>query len=117
LHQSMVNADVHHGSATEAMRRVVTGMVAAGDHVLFLFGDLSALAGTAPWPNNDPVYELIERGQAEGAFDTEVSALWIQHTLWALGYRGCEDADRGELPLHGVATTVIRTLEKGIGAR
>jgi hypothetical protein len=81
--------------------------VAAGDHLLFLFGDPSALAATlgtgASWPDDDLVYELIERGQADGTFDAGVSARWIQHTLWALVYRGCEDADLGELPLHGGA--------------
>jgi AcrR family transcriptional regulator len=116
LQQSMVDADTRHGPAHEALRRVVGAMVAAGDHLLFLFGDPRALAGTtgAGWPTDDPVYELIERGQADGTFDSGVSARWIQHSLWALVYRGYEDADRGELPLHGVAPTVIRTLENGI---
>lgn len=117
LQQSLLDADVHQGSAADAMRRVVGAMVAAGDHLLYLFGDPAALATTTSWPTEDPVYELIERGQAEGVFDTEVSARWIQHSLWALVYRGCEDADRGELPLHGVAATVVRTLENGIRAR
>ena len=46
-----------------------------------------------------------------------VSASWIQHVLWVLVYRGCEDADRGELPRHGITATVIRTLENGIHVR
>jgi AcrR family transcriptional regulator len=117
LQRSVVDADVTQGSVADAMRRVVGAMVAAGDHLLFLFGDPGALATNTSWPTEDAVYELIARGQADGVFDTEVSTRWIQHTLWALVYRGCEDADRGELPLHGVAATVIRTLENGIRAR
>jgi hypothetical protein len=62
------------------------------------------------------VIDLIKRGQAEGAFDPEVSARWIQHALWALVYRGCLDASRGELPRHAVAPTVTRTLENGARA-
>jgi hypothetical protein len=43
--------------------------------------------------------------------------MWIQHALWALVYRGCEDAAHGHLPRHGVTSTVIRTFENGIRAR
>jgi AcrR family transcriptional regulator len=68
-------------------------------------------------PPSDPVLDLIKRGQAEGAFDPDVSASWIQHVLWVLVYRGCEDADSGEFPRHGITATVIRTLENGIHAR
>ena len=68
-------------------------------------------------PPADPVIVLIKRGQADGIFDPDVSADWIQHVLWVLVYRGCEDAERGELPRHGIVSTVIRTLENGIHAR
>ena len=96
-------------------------MVAVGDRLLFVFGDPRVLKGYgAPdgvVPPSDPVLDLIKRGQAEGAFDPGVSASWIQHVLWVLVYRGCEDADRGELPRHGITPTVIRTLENGIHVR
>jgi hypothetical protein len=54
-----------------------------GDRLLYLFGDPSVLERPAgmQMPVSDPVIDLIERGQAEGAFDPEVSARWIQHTL------------------------------------
>src|SRR3984957_159053 len=61
---------------------------------VFLFGDPSVLERTAGMrmPTSDPVIDLIERGQAEGAFDPDVSARWIHPTPWALVYRGCLDA-------------------------
>jgi hypothetical protein len=103
------------------MRRAVAAMVAVGDRLMFVFGDPRVLegygAGSGAAPPDDPVIDLIRRGQAEGVFDPEVSASWIQHVLWVLVYRGCEDADSGELPRHGVTATVIRTLENGIHAR
>ena len=34
---------------------------------------------------------LIKRGQAEGAFDPDVSPEWIQRVLWSLVYTGRPD--------------------------
>jgi AcrR family transcriptional regulator len=121
IQQSVAEAVLDQGPALDAMRRAVAAMVAVGDRLMFVFGDPRVLedygtpAGVVP--PDDPVIDLIKRGQAEGAFDPGVSASWIQHVLWVLVYRGCEDADRGELPRHGVTDTVIRTLENGIQAR
>ncbi|MGH3401717.1 MAG: TetR/AcrR family transcriptional regulator [Streptosporangiaceae bacterium] len=120
IQQSMVDAALDQGSPLDAMRRLVAAMVAVGDHLLFVFGDPRVPKGNrtrdgaAP---TDPVIDLIKRGQAEGLFDSEVSATWIQHVLWVLVYRGCEDADMGELPRHGITATVVRTLENGIHVR
>jgi hypothetical protein len=93
-------------------------MVAVGDRLLFLFGDPSVLERAAgmQMPVSDPVFDLVERGQADGSFDPQVSARWVQHTLWALVYRGCLDASKGELPRHAVVPTVTRTLENGVRA-
>ena len=120
IQQSMTDAALGQGTPLEAMRRAVAAMVAVGDRLLFVFGDPrvpkghGTRDGAAP---RDPVIDLIKRGQAEGVFDPEVSAQWIQHVLWVLVYRGCEDADTGELPRHGVTATVTRTLENGICLR
>lgn len=121
IQRSVAEAALMEGSPREAMRRAVAAMVAVGDRLMFLFGDPRVLEKYGPAhahiPPDDPVLDLIRRGQAEGVFDSEVSAEWIQHTLWVLVYRGCEDADNGLLPHHGVTPTVIRTLENGIHAR
>ena len=121
ISQSVAEAALDQGPSMDAMRRAVAAMVAVGDRLMFVFGDPRVLQGyRAPdgvVPPSDPVLDLIKRGQAEGAFDPEVSASWIQHVLWVLVYRGCEDADSGELPRHGITATVIRTLENGIHVR
>jgi len=120
IQQSLADAALDQGPPPEAMRRAVAAMVAVGDRLMFVFGDPrvpkshATRDGAAP---PDPVIDLIKRGQAEGAFDPEVSASWIQHVLWVLVYRGCEDADTGELPRHGITATVTRTLENGIRIR
>jgi AcrR family transcriptional regulator len=119
--ESIADARLDQGSALDAMRRAVAAMVAVGDRLMFVFGDSRLLKGHAApdarEPLDDPVLELIKRGQAEGVFDPEVSSSWIEHVLWVLVYRGCEDADSGELPRHGITATVIRTLENGIRVR
>ncbi|MFG2212557.1 hypothetical protein [Streptomyces sp. NPDC048638] len=65
----------------------------------------------------DPVIGLIRRGQADGVFDDQLSAEWIQQVLWGLSYTAFEQVERGTLARFDVAATVIRTLEQGITAR
>ncbi|WUH98254.1 TetR/AcrR family transcriptional regulator [Spirillospora sp. NBC_00431] len=110
------DTELDHGPPVDAMRRLVSAMVDAGDRLLFLYGDSSILEETAeaPDPATGPITLLVERGQREGVFDPAVSADWIVSTLWALVYSGCEAARRGVLPRQGIAPTVIRTLEHGI---
>jgi AcrR family transcriptional regulator len=120
IEQSVTDAAIDLGSPIEAMRRLVTAMVAVGDRLVFLFGDPRVLEGrnapgAAP-PPEDPVIALIKRGQAEGAFDPSVSPEWIQRVLWSLVYTGYKDAEACGLPKHGIVSTVIRTLENGIHA-
>ena len=83
------------------MRRVITALVSVGDRLVFLFGDPSVLRNVAPTdqPNDDVIVRLIERGQREGSFDPELSATWIEHSLFGLLLKGCEDAGSGEFPV------------------
>jgi AcrR family transcriptional regulator len=110
IDESVAGAAIDQGSPVEAMRRLVTAMVAVGDRLVFLFGDPRVLEGRAaartPEPLDDPVLTLIKRGQAEGA--------WIQRVLWSLVYTGYQDAEACGLPRHGIVSTVIRTLESGV---
>jgi AcrR family transcriptional regulator len=110
-------AAIDQGAPADAMRRLVTALVDAGPQILFVFGD-PAIMDTLPDDEDDPtnvaMLDLIRRGQAEGVFDSEVDAAWIQDVIWALVYSGAEAAARGRLPRHGVVANVIRTLEQGI---
>ncbi|WP_329585861.1 TetR/AcrR family transcriptional regulator [Streptomyces sp. NBC_01005] len=118
IDESVAGAAIDQGSPIEAMRRLVTAMVAVGDRLVFLFGDPRVLEGCGaaktPEPLDDPVLTLIKRGQAEGAFDPDVNPAWIQRVLWSLVYTGYQDAEACGLPRHGIVSTVIRTLENGI---
>src|SRR5918996_3162575 len=117
LDRAVAEAALDQGPPLEAMRRLFTAMVEVGDRILFLFGDPRVLEGRQdPEPSDRPVIELIERGQAEGVFDRQVGAGWIEHVLWALVYTAAEEAANGRLPRHGVTATAIRTFEHGIRA-
>lgn len=118
IERSVSHAALDQGPPQEAMRRLVAAMVDVGDRLMFLFGDPRVLEGYPsagpPMTSEDPTIALIERGQADGVFDPQVSAVWIRHVLWALVYTGVEEAASGRLPRHGVTSTVIRTFENGI---
>jgi AcrR family transcriptional regulator len=118
LEEAVEDAELDQGTASEAMHRLVAAVVEAGDRLLFLFGDPRVLADRGETASSsEPLIRLIERGQAEGAFDPALSAGWIEHVLWALVYTGAEVAHQGKLPRPGITQTVIRTLEHGIHAR
>ncbi|MGH3378352.1 MAG: TetR/AcrR family transcriptional regulator [Actinoallomurus sp.] len=114
--RATAEAELDQGPPLEAMRRLATAMVDAGDRVLFLYGDPRVLerAGEITGGGSPEVTRLIERGQADGVFDPDASAAWIEHVLWALVYAGCDAAGRGTLPRHAAANTVIRTFENGV---
>lgn len=119
--RSLNGAALDQGPPLEAMRRLVAALVDVGDRLRFLYGDPHVppgfQTGGGPASTGRPVIDLIERGQAEGVFDPEVGAAWIEHVLWALVYTGCEEAARGRRPRHGVTSAVFRTLENGIHLR
>lgn len=121
LEESTAEAAINEGTVAEAMRRLIAAMVTTGDHLLYLFGDPRVLEGFAaplqpdcPELPADPVLDLIRRGQAEGVFDPEFGPDWIQHTLWALVYTGCEEVGSGRMPRHRATAAVIRTFENGV---
>lgn len=118
MEEAVAQAGTDEGPASEAMRRVIAAMVSVGDQILYLYGDHAVLQGisSADLPSEDPVLNLIRRGQRDGSFDPGMSATWIEHSLWALLYRGCQDAESGDLPRHKVTTTIIRTFECGVTA-
>lgn len=108
------------GHPLEAMRRVVAALASASEAIMFVFGDQSLVRDVVPTTEPDlptpydPVIVLIRRGQAEGVFDDQLSAEWIQQVLWSVTYTAFEQVAQGSLAKFDVAATVTRTLERGI---
>jgi AcrR family transcriptional regulator len=118
VEKAVAEAQIDMGSPPEALQRLVMAYLHVGERLVFLFNDPHVMRGYGvekpEEPGPDPVLDLIERGQQDGSFDAEVSPQWIQQVVWALVYTGIDQVDSGKLPRHGAATTVIRSLERGI---
>lgn len=107
------------GCPVDAMRRVIIAMVSVGTRILFLFDDPALTRDMPPesLPDASRLIRLIERGQADGTFDPEVSSLWIEHALFGLVTWACQDSKDGLMPPHAAAPAVIRTFERGVRCR
>src|SRR5690606_33409501 len=81
---AITNADMSHGDAREALRRLVAGLIEAGDHIVFLFYSYAstdddqddAERGDA---DDQAVIDLIRRGQSEGVITGDLDAKWIEN--------------------------------------
>lgn len=121
IDQASVDAAMDQGTAREALRRLINGMIGAGDKLSFLFGEASSSDSTYDFSQDsaeddfDRRFEdLIARGKASGEFAPDLADAWIVSAVWALIYAGVGAANEGALPRHGVAEAVIRCVEGGI---
>jgi AcrR family transcriptional regulator len=107
------------GPAIEAMRRLITTIVPAGDRIVFLFTDPAVLRNIPPadQPNHEPIIRLIQRGQQEGAFDPALSAEWIEIALFGLLIRGSIQAAREVVSQRSMITSITRIFEQGVTSR
>lgn len=117
---ALADAQPDTGHPLEAMRRVVAALASVSEAIMFVFGDQSLMRDVVPNAEpelpapHEPVIDLIRRGQAEGVFDDQLTAEWIQQVLWAVSYTAFEQVTQGVLAKFDVAATVTRTLEQGI---
>jgi len=120
---AIAEAEPDKGHPLEAMRRVVAALASASEAIMFVFGDQSLMRDVVPTAEldlpapPDPVIDLIRRGQAEGVFDDQLSAEWMQQVLWGVSYTAFEQVEQGSLAKFDVVATVTRTLERGIVAQ
>lgn len=105
-------------SASEAIQRVVTAMVYAGDRVRFLFrtteGTPSEADAGIAQQADELMLAVVERGQNEGTLDSTVPTRWIQLLVWSTVYTGLQAAADGLVPRHGVDAMIRRTLHRAI---
>lgn len=123
LEEAASEARIEQGPPLEAMRRLVMAHIDMGDRLMFLFGDPHVMKqyGVAQEDPGRPsaagsFIDLIERGQAEGVFDSQLSPEWVLHVMWAIVYTGVELVERGSLSRLGAAATVVHTFEKAVRA-
>ena len=108
-------AEPHRGHPTEALRRVV----AAAWRALGRYHALVAITTSTATPEqlrqrHDPVLgqllPLVERGQATGAFRTDVPASWHLAMLMAVIHAASAEQRAGRVPAEAAEAAVIDTV-------
>lgn len=120
---AMDEARPEHGPPPEALARVL----AAGWQELDRYGAVAAAAATQLSPDaltrthesaHERVRELVERGQADGSFRTDLPAGWLVASCFALIHACAGEVRAGRIaPDRGldVLTTTVRSLVTAAG--
>jgi AcrR family transcriptional regulator len=109
------------GTATDALHRLVVGMLSLGDRYRFLFAQDVVFARREPGCDPEerlgrPIRALIERGQASGEFDASLPAAWMATAAGALIAIGIRDAALDRTRGRDLAEDVTRMVMRGISA-
>ncbi|MEU7580099.1 TetR/AcrR family transcriptional regulator [Streptomyces sp. NPDC041068] len=109
-------ARVEDGPALAALERLCQELFGLGESLTLVFDE--SLAATWNWEGweedtdaDRALIRLIERGHAEGAFDTGQDADWIVQVLWSLLYVAWQRSRDGG-NWHEALTLCLRTLRK-----
>jgi AcrR family transcriptional regulator len=111
------------GSATDALERLVRAWLDLAERYSFpqlaAQTELDTSEGARAQQRRvfgEPLFALIERGQAAGEFSAVLSAEWASRVLGALVLTGARAVIDGGLAREDAADMVLRTLFAGIGA-
>jgi TetR/AcrR family transcriptional regulator, mexCD-oprJ operon repressor len=106
------------GSATDALRRLVEGLIAVGDRYRFLQNEAEARPEADRKREQElsqPVLAMIRRGQRSGELSPDVDPPWVTRTLEALIRSALRGITDGELTQPQAAQLVWRTTLRGLG--
>lgn len=102
------------GEPAAALRRLAFEYFDLGPWYMVLFNELS---GGEPefWAESDaaeePVRELLRRGQADGVFDDQLSVSWLVRTLWWMLFNAWAMHDEGEVSRGDALRMAVRSIE------
>jgi AcrR family transcriptional regulator len=108
------------GTVSEALRRLVEGLVAVGDRYRFLQNQAPSEFAGAPSRKREedlsqPVLALIRRGQQSGELAQDVDPTWVTRTLDALIRSALRAVEEGQMTSSQAAELVYRTTLRGLG--
>jgi AcrR family transcriptional regulator len=105
------------GTATEALRRLVDAVLQIGDRYRFLVAERPGVATEERRDREErlgePLFALVERGQAAGEFSRALSARWMLSVFGAVIGAAVRAIAAGELERDGAAGVVTATLLHG----
>lgn len=88
MREAIDSAHLHDGSATEALRRLVTACRPVAPYLCLLYSqsqDIDAEQSLQGWAELDgAVTALFERGQRAGDFRPDLSAAWLNEAFYSL---------------------------------
>ena len=106
------------GSAEDALRRVIAGLINVGDRYRILVEE-----GISKEEMHDDeldlgseLFALVARGQRDGAFTTALPSRWVLTAMGHLIMAAIQQVQAGELARNHAAATVADTLLGGIRA-
>jgi AcrR family transcriptional regulator len=116
--EATARAALSHGAAPDALGRLCREYFELGDVLTLMFG------GTVDdeqfeheeAPHDRELAALIERGQAEGTVDPQLSVNWIVYMLWALLYTAWSLMREASVPRHEALEQCLRSLHKAVAA-
>jgi TetR/AcrR family transcriptional repressor of mexCD-oprJ operon len=109
------------GSASDALRRLIEGLVAVGDRYRFLQNEAEGETAGPPRSKREdrlrqPVLAMIERGQKSGEFASDLTPRWVGRTLGALIPTALRAIEEGEISSEDAALIVYRTTLRGLSS-
>jgi TetR/AcrR family transcriptional regulator, mexCD-oprJ operon repressor len=120
---ALVECRLEEGSATEALRRLVESWLEIAER--YAFTQIIAQPGLGLDKADrerrrrafrEPLFALIERGQAAGEFSTALTLEWAARMFGATVLAGARAVEEGALRRADAADTVFHTLTKGLSA-
>lgn len=105
------------GSVSDALRRLVDGLIAVGDRYRFLQNEAETHREADRKREaelSQPVVAMIRRGQTSGELSADISPRWVTRTLDALIRSGLQAITEGELTQAQVSELVWRTTLRGV---
>jgi AcrR family transcriptional regulator len=105
------------GPAIAALERLCQAYFALGDGLLLTVNEphlFTDPAWTEESETDRMLLRLVERGQAEGTIDPDLTPEWVQSVLWSLLYAAWMHARDSDVPEHDALALCLRTLRKAV---
>lgn len=121
LERAYALARLNEGSVRDALGRVITETLPLGPRVAFLLRerslDVEADLNHRYETVDQPLLDLVERGQRDGALRTDLPAWWLTSALVSMTYAAWEAIADGRLAPRDAPDMVLTSVLDGVAAR